>query len=282
MDAAGSERATLIGHGHAAQMVLMFAATYPERVDSLVLINGFARLARDDDYPAGVPQEIHGLLTEGIEQQWGTGAMAAVLAPSIADRPGLQDWYGRVERNAAGPGTAVAMMRATLELDVREILPLVAAPTLVVQNRDNEVVRAGHGRYLAEHLPNARLLERESADHWPLPDPDLLGALEEFITGSRSEAGAERFLATVLVCDVAGSTERVAELGDERWRTLRIASRRPCAASCTRTEASSSTRPATACSRPSTGLRAIRCARHIRESVQRSGIDVRSGLHTGR
>jgi pimeloyl-ACP methyl ester carboxylesterase len=80
MDAAGSERATLIGR-HAAQMVLMFAATYPERVDSLVLINGFARLARDDDYPAGVPQEVHTLLTEGLEQQWGTGAMAAVLAP---------------------------------------------------------------------------------------------------------------------------------------------------------------------------------------------------------
>ena len=282
MDAAGSERATLIGHGHAAQMVLMFAATYPERVDSLVLINGFARLARDDDYPAGVPQEIHGLLTEVIEQQWGTGAMAAVLAPSIADRPGLQDWYGRVERNAAGPGIAVAMMRATLELDVREILPLVAAPTLVVQNRDNEVVRAGHGRYLAEHLPNARLLERESADHWPLPDPDLLGALEEFITGSRSAAGAERFLATVLVCDVAGSTERVAEIGDERWRTLRDrfeeTVRRELHAHRGEFVDAAGDGVLATFDGPA---RAIRCARHIRESVQRSGIDVRSGLHTG-
>jgi class 3 adenylate cyclase len=282
MDAAGSERATLIGHGHAAQMVLMFAATYPERVDSLVLINGFARLARDDDYPAGVPPEVHGLLTEGIEQQWGTGAMAAVLAPSIADRPGLQDWYGRVERNAAGPGTAVAMMRATLDLDVREILPLVAAPTLVVQNRDNEVVRAGHGRYLAEHLPNARLLERESADHWPLPDPDLLGALEEFIAGSRSEVHAERFLATVLVCDVAGSTERVAEIGDERWRTLRdrfeeTVRRELHAHRGDFVDAAGDGVLATF----DGPARAIRCARHIRESVQRSGIDVRSGLHTG-
>src|SRR5262245_10263953 len=147
--------------------------------------------------------------------------MVAVLAPSLAGRQGVQEWYGWVERYAASPGTALVMMRATLELDVRDILPLVAAPTLVVQNRDNSVVRAGHGRYLAEHIRDARLLERESADHWPLPDPDLLGALEEFITGSRSEADAERFLATVLVCDVAGSTERVAEIGDERWRTLR-------------------------------------------------------------
>ena len=208
--------------------------------------------------------------------------MAAVLAPSIADRPGLQDWYGRVERNAAGPGTAVAMMRATLELDVREILPLVTAPTLVVQNRDNEVVRAGHGRYLAEHLPNARLLERESADHWLLPDPDLLGALEEFITGSRSEADAERFLATVLVCDVAGSTERVAEIGDERWRTLRDrfeeTVRRELHAHRGEFVDAAGDGVLATFDGPA---RAIRCARHIRESVQRSGIDVRSGLHTG-
>jgi class 3 adenylate cyclase len=208
--------------------------------------------------------------------------MAAVLAPSIAERPGVKDWYGRVERYAAGPGTAAAMMRATLELDVRDILPLVAAPTLVVQNRDNEVVRAGHGSYLAEHIPNAQLLERESADHWPLPDPDLLGALEEFITGSRSEADGERFLATVLVCDVAGSTERVAEIGDERWRTLRDRFEET-----VRRELDSHRGDFVDAAGDGVlatfdgPARAIRCARHIRESVQRSGIDVRSGLHTG-
>jgi hypothetical protein len=158
---------------------------------------------------------------DGIDEHWGTGAMAMLLGPSIASRPGVRDWYGRVERNAAGLGTALAKMRAILELDVREVVPLVAAPTLVVQNQQDMLVRAGHGRYLADHLPNARLLERASADHWPLPDPDLLGAIEEFVTGSRSaDEDADRVLATVLFVDVAGSTERVSELGDRRWRAL--------------------------------------------------------------
>src|SRR5207249_9051981 len=148
-------------------------------------------------------------------------AMAMLLGPSIASRPGVRDWYGRVERNAAGPGTALAKMRAILELDVREVVPLVAAPALVVQNRDDMLVRAGHGRYLAEHLPNARLLERTSADHWPLPDPDLLGAIEEFVTGSRSaDEDADRLLTTVLFVDVASSTEWVSEVGDRRWRAM--------------------------------------------------------------
>ena len=282
MDAAGSERATVIAHGHAAQMALMFAATYPDRVASLVLINGFARLARADDYPAGVPPEIHVLLTEGLQQQWGTGATAAVLGPSVAGRPGVQEWYGRVERYAASPGTALAMMRATLELDVREVLPLIAAPTLVVQNRDNSVVRAGHGRYLAEHIRGAQLLERQSADHWPLPDPDLLSALEEFITGSRSEAHTERFLATVLVSDVAGSTERVSELGDQRWRTLRdrfeeTVRRELHAHRGDFVDAAGDGVLATF----DGPARAIRCALHVREAVYRIGLDVRSGLHTG-
>jgi hypothetical protein len=113
------------------------------------------------------------------------------------------------------PGTARAKMRAILSLDVRR------APTLVIQNRDDVFVRAAHGRYLAEHLPNARLLERDSADHWPLPDADLLGAIEEFVTGSRrQELETERFLTTVLFVDVAGSTERVSAIGDHRWRKL--------------------------------------------------------------
>ncbi len=282
MDAAGSEEATLIAHGHAAQMALMFAATYPNRVISLVLINGFARLARADDYPAGMPPEAHGRLMKGVQEHWGTGAMASVLAPSVAGRQGVQDWYGRVERYAASPGTALAMVRATLELDVREVLPLIAAPTLVIQNRDNEVVRSGHGRYLAEQIPGARLLERDSADHWPLPDPDLLGALEEFITGSRSEAHAERFLATVLVCDVVGSTEQVSELGDQRWRTLRDRFeenvRRELQAHRGEFVDAAGDGVLATFDGPA---RAIRCARHVRESVRRIGLDVRSGLHTG-
>ena len=283
MDAAGSERATLIAHGHAAQMALLFAATHPERVDSLLLLNGFARLARADDYPAGMPAEIGDSILGTIEAQWGTGSLATVLAPSVAMRPGVQEWYGKVERYAASPGTALAKMRAILELDVRNVLPLVVAPTLVVQNRRDSFVRAGHGRYLADHIAGARLLERDSGDHWPLPDPDLIGAIEEFVAGSRSEEDdLDRVLATVLFVDVAGSTEQVSELGDKRWRDLldrfEATVRRELLA-----------HRGKLVSRAGDGIlatfegpaRGIRCAWHIRDAVRQGGLEVRCGLHTG-
>jgi hypothetical protein len=209
--------------------------------------------------------------------------MAAMLGPSVASAPGMIDWYGRLERFAASPGTALARMRAILELDVREVLPLVTAPTLVIQNLGDVYVRAGHGRYLAEHIPDAQLLERDRADHWPVPDPDLLAAIEEFITGTRAqETEADRILTTVLFVDVVGSTEQVSELGDRRWQTLldqfvAVVQRELL------------THRGVLIERAGDGIlatfdgpaRAIRCAWGIRDSLRRSGLEVRSGLHTG-
>ena len=283
MDAAGSERATIVGHGHAVQLALLFAATHPERVDSLVLINGFARLLRSDDYPAGMPPEARDSVLAGIETNWGTGRLATVLAPSVASQPGVKDWYGRVERYAASPGTALAKMRAISELDVRRVLPLVAAATLVVHNRDDWFIRVGHGRYLAEHIAGAHLLERDSADHWPIGDADLLGAIEEFVVGSRSEdSDVDRFLATVLFVDVAGSTERVSEIGDRSWDALlgrfetivgRVLSDHRGELVNTAGDGLLATFDGPA--------RGIRCAWSLRDSLKQTGLEVRSGIHTG-
>ena len=283
MDASGSERATIVAHGHAVQLALLFAATHPERVDSLVLINGFARLLRSDDYPAGMPTEARDSVLAGIETNWGTGRLATVLAPSVASQPGVKDWYGRVERYAASPGTALAKMRAISELDVRNVLPLVAAPTLVVHNRDDWFIRAGHGRYLAEHIAGAHLLERDSADHWPIGDADLLGAIEEFVVGSRSEdTDVDRFLATVLFVDVAGSTERVSEIGDRSWDALlgrfetivgRVLRDHRGELVNTSGDGLLATFDGPA--------RGIRCAWSLRDSLKQTGLEVRSGIHTG-
>jgi class 3 adenylate cyclase len=283
MDAAGSEQATLIAHGHGVQMALMSAATHPDRVASLVLMNGFARFARADDYPAGMPPQAAQLLLEQIERTWGTGAMAVSLGPSVASQPGIQEWYGRVERFAASPGTALAKMRAILDLDLRKVLPLVGAPTLVVQNRDDAFVRAGHGRYLAEHLPDARLLERDSPDHWPLPEPDLMAAIEEFVTGSRVEETEEdRVLTTVLFVDVAGSTERVSEVGDRRWRELLDRFDETVRRSLVAHRGELVSRAGDGILATFDGpARAIRCAGDIRDTVRRAGLEVRCGLHTG-
>jgi class 3 adenylate cyclase len=209
--------------------------------------------------------------------------MAALLGPSVAERPGMTEWYGRLERFSASPGTAIARMQAILELDVREVLPLMTAPTLVIQNSGDVYVRAAHGRYLAEHIPGARLLERDSPDHWPVPEPGLLVAIEEFITGSRvGQPEVDRILTTVLFVDVVGSTERVSELGDRRWQRLLdqfVGT----------VERELRAHRGVLVERAGDGFlatfdgpaRAIRCAWGIRDSVQRAGLEVRSGLHTG-
>jgi len=273
----------VIAHGHAAQMALMAAATHPDRTESLVLINGFARFARADDYLPGIPSPAANAALDQLVETWGKGTMAAALGPSVVSRPGMSDWYGRLERFSASPGTALARMRTILELDVRQVLPLVTAPTLVIQSQDDVYVRAGHGRYLAENIPGARLLERESADHWPVPEPDLLVAIEEFITGTRvEEPELDRILTTVLFVDVVGSTERVSELGDRRWRTLLdqfVAT----------VERELVAYRGVFVGRAGDGVlatfdgpaRAIRCACDIRDSIQRAGLEVRCGLHTG-
>jgi class 3 adenylate cyclase len=284
MDAAASERATLIAHGHGAQMALISAATYPKRFDSLVLMNGFARFSRADDYPAGIPPPAADALLAGIGRTWGTGVMAGPLGPSVASHPGIQEWYGRVERFAATPGTAIAKMRAILELDVRKVLPLVGTPTLVVQNRDDAFVRAAHGRYLAEHLPNARLLERDRPDHWPLPEPDLMAAIEEFVTGSLEQEPEveDRVLTTMLFVDVAGSTERVSDVGDRRWRELLDRFEETVRRTLLTHRGELVTQAGDGILATFDGpARGIRCARDIRDALRRAGLEVRCGLHTG-
>ena len=150
---------------------------------------------------------------------------------------------------------AVSKSRTIYELDVRNVLPLVASPTLVVHARDNAYVRVDHGRYLAEHIDGARLVELDGPEHWPLPDSGLLGAVEEFVTGSRLVVDdAERVLATVLVVDVVGSTERASELSDRRWSTPRARFEDVVRQGSARTAARLSMSPATAPSPRSTGL----------------------------
>jgi class 3 adenylate cyclase len=283
MEAEGSETAALVAHGHATQMAVMAAASHPERISSLVLLNGFARYARADDYPAGMPAPVQDVYRAHIEANWGNGTMAYILGPSIADRPGIVDWWGRVERLATTPVRARSRLDSVLELDVRDLLPLVEVPTLVIHSRENEYVRVGHGRYLAQHISGARLVERDSADHWPLPDADLVGVIEEFVTGARAQPhDADRFLAAVLFVDVVGSTEQVSEIGDRSWRIL-----------LDRFEQTSRTVLAhhggTLTDTAGDGIlatfdgpaRAIRCAQQIRDELRLVGLEIRSGLHAG-
>jgi class 3 adenylate cyclase len=283
MDAAEFDRASVVAHGLGAQMVLMAASTHPERFDSLVVVNGYTRFAQADDYPAGLPDHMHEPYLDALERQWGTGVHALGLGPSVVHRPGVVDWWARVERFGATPRVARAQLETILALDVRDVLPLVDVPTLVIHSRDNVFVRVGHGRYIAEHIPSARYLERDSADHWPVPDADLVGAIEEFITGSRTAIGdADRVLAAVLFVDIVGSTELAAELGDRTWRValerFEQMVRTALAAFEGTLEDIAGDGILASFDSPT---RAIGCARRIRDEARNSSFDVRSGIHAG-
>jgi class 3 adenylate cyclase len=283
MNATGSEKATLVAHGQATQMAVMAAATHPQRVTSLVLINGFARFARADDYRAGMPPNVQKTYVDTIESQWGKGTLSSFLGPSVWQRPGVVEWWGRVERYSASPRLARARAEAMVDVDVRQLLPLVDVPTLVVHSRDNEYVRVGHGRYLAEHIPGATLLEREVADHWPLAEPDLVGAIEQFVTGERGGIpDADRVLATVLFIDVVGSTERASELGDQSWRlALDLFERKVREGLALFAGDLTGTAGDGILATFEGPARGIRCAWHIRDELARNGLEVRSGLHAG-
>ena len=223
MDAAGSRRAALMATtAEAGPMALFFAATRPERTSALVLGNASARYVAADDYPIGIPPERAEAIISRVEDTWGTAEPITTAIPSRAGDERFRRWVARMQRSMASPRTVHVFLRALFEVDVRPLLPLVQAPTLVLHRRDFPLLPIEHGRYLAEHIPNARLVELPGADGpltWEAPEVTL-GHIEEFLTGVRGTVPATRVLATVLFTDIVASTERAAELGDRRWREL--------------------------------------------------------------
>lgn len=222
MDAAGVERAAIIGASEGALLAILFAAVYPERTGALVLINGTARLAAADDYPIGLPPDACAQMSELFASTWGRPDGMATLNPSIAaDDAALATWTHFL-RLAASPGTAAAVIKTLFELDVRSLLPTVRVPTLVVHRSDTPVPPISHGRYLAEQIEGARFVEVPGRDYSVVVgDGDaLLDPVEEFLIGARSTGSANRALATLLFADIVSSTVHLAELGDRRWRQL--------------------------------------------------------------
>jgi len=222
MGTVGSQRAALLATGpQAGPMALFFAATRPERTAALILADATARYLVADDYPIGFPREVAEAMIARSEELWGTEAMAGIYAPSRAGDERFLRWSARLERAIASPRMVRAYARAVLEVDVRPILPLIQAPTLVLAHSEFQQLPAAHGRYLAEHIPGARLVELPGDLPLWWDQPDLvLDLVEEFLIGARRGVEPTRVLATVLFTDIVGSTQRAAELGDRRWREL--------------------------------------------------------------
>jgi class 3 adenylate cyclase len=285
MDAAGSERAALLGLSEGATMSILFAATYPERVSALVLSGGMARSTAADDYPWANP--VDALVESGTElvgPHWGEGAIIELGAPSQADDPDVRAFYGRMERASASPGMLAQLVQMFLALDVRDVVPSVHVPALVLHRRHDRLVNVRNGRWLAEHLPNARLVELEGDDHitWYQDPERTLGEIQEFLIGTRYAPEPDRVLSTVLFTDIVDSTRTAAELGDQRWREMLERHDRAVRDALARSDGREVKATGDGFLATFDGpARAIRCARAIHEACGPLGIRVRAGIHTG-
>jgi class 3 adenylate cyclase len=284
MDAVGSEQAALIGDEEGGPMAMLFAATYPGRVTALALVNTFGRWLRADDYPIGMPASTADKLVRVFEPAWGTGAILDLTAPSVAGDSRFREWFARYQRLSVAPGASTRIFRWLLELDVRSVLGNIQAPTLVVHRKDARHHRVAFGRYLAEHIPSAKFVELPGADTYPFHvDADgVLDEIEEFLTGVRRLPEHDRVLATVLFTDIVASTERAAKVGDRDWLDLRKAHDEVIRSHLERFRGREIMTTGDGFLATFDGpARAVRCAVGVAEAIQRLGIEIRAGLHTG-
>jgi class 3 adenylate cyclase len=286
LDAAGSERAALCGADEGALVAMLTAATHPDRVGALILLNAYPRLRRDVDYPHGVPDEVMARFGEAIlPDDGGEGSFAdlQVFIPRVASDPRFRQWWQRAGNRGASPATARALAFTRVRSDLRPVLPTIQVPTLVIHRKNNRAAVVEHGRYLAEHIPDARYVELPGDEHLPYvgDSATIVAEIEEFLTGMR-HVEVDRVLATILFCDIAHSTDLVSDLGDRRWRDLLDAYyamiRRQLERFAGREVKTIGDGLLATFDGPARG---IRCAQAIRDGSRQLGVDVRVGLHTG-
>lgn len=285
MDDAGSQQATVIGVGDSGPFAMLFAATYPDRVRSLVLINTGARLMRGEGYPWGwAPDQVGEFLARSAAS-WGTGALPVDLAPSVAGDDSFARFWAKYQRLSGSPGRATAMAQLIFGIDARGVLDAIHVPTLVIHRRDTRVFPVAFGRYLAEHIAGAKYVELDGADTFIyLGDTDaVLDEVEEFVTGTRrGREEIDRVLATVLLTDTVGSTELAAQLGDHRWRAMLDTHdevvRMTLEQHRGRLHRTTGDGVLATFDGPA---RAIRAAFGMRDALRRTGLEIRAGLHAG-
>ena len=287
MDAAGFTQAAVVGNGEGGPMAVMLAANHPSRVKALVLVNSFARWLRDDDYPIGMPPETTDVLVDQFEAHWGVDAnMLMLTAPSVADDTRFRNWFTRYQRLAMPRGAATTMYAWVVQhIDVRAVLPSVRVPTLIIHRTDNPHYRVDFGRYLADHISGAELVEIPGADVFPLNAGDfspILDHIQQFVTGVREVPEHNRVMATVMFADVVGSTELASSFGDQRWLDVQSSYHRMMREYVERFEGREIGTSGDGYLATFDGpARGVRCASGAVEEVRQLGIEIRAGLHTG-
>jgi len=287
LDAAGSERAALLTYGLGGPVGAMLAADRSERIGALIMYASIARTSWATDHEWAMSAEDRAAWTERTVSTWGEidGPGLPVLAPSMADDQALATWYARLQRLAASPSEARILLKAAAELDVRDTLPRIRVPTLVMHRSGDSAWDPHHSRYLAEHIPGARHVELDGVDSFPfIGDSDaIVEEIEEFLTGGRSGGEFARALLTVMFTDIVDATARAARLGDSRWRDLLADHDSQVREQLARfggreVKTIGDGFLVTFEGPPS---RALRCALAITAAAHELGIEVRVGVHTG-
>jgi class 3 adenylate cyclase len=279
MDAVGMERAAVLGISEGGSLSTLFAATYPERCQALVLYGAFAR------FQSWFPTEeaLQGFF-DYVEDKWGSGTSLPRFAPSRQNDMAYRKWWGRFERLGGSPSSVKAIMRLNSQIDVSSVLPSIHVPTLVVHRTDDPTVSIEGGRELAALIPGARLVELPGGDHMPsLGDMEAVaGAIEEFLTGERRVPIADRTLATVVFTDIVDSTARANSMGDRRWNDLLANHDETVRQELARFRGIEIKSMGDGFLATFDGpARAVRCAQAVIDAAASLGLEVRAGIHTG-
>ena len=284
LDDLGIEKAALFGHGEGVVMAALFAATHPSRTTSLILADGCARRRRADDYPWGMPDHVVPKYMQGMIDTWGTGEGVRIGSGALRDSPGFFERRARLERLAMRPGEFEEIYPTTYEMDIRPVLPTIRVPTLVLHRRDNPYMHFGNGQFLAEQIEGAEFVPIDGGEHvYHAGDTDaMLGAVQEFLTGTRETPDEDRVLATVLFTDIVGATELAERMGDREWRDLLDRHHALVRQAFQRFRGDEVDNAGDGFFATFDGpARAVRCALAIRDLVRGLGLEIRAGVHVG-
>lgn len=281
MDDVGVERASLVGHSDGGPLAILFTATYPVRVENLVLVNTYAKRVSSADHSSALSPEFYDGFISQVSEHWGEPIAADLLAPGSDAE--FRRWWAATLRASMSPAAARAMVAMNAAIDVREALPAIHVPTLVIHRSGDAATPIAGGRFLAEQIDGARMLELPGVDHFPwLGDTEpLLVAVEEFITGQRAGSPSSQVLASILFTDIVSSTEMAAMLGDREWTSLLKTHDGIVASEVSRYEGREVKQTGDGSLSVFEGpARAVRCWLSIADRLEEIGISIRGGLHT--
>lgn len=284
MDAVGSKRAAVFGVSEGGNLSMLFAATCPDRVTALVTFGSFAKRIWSADYPWAPTPEQRESECALVEREWGNLMDLEHYVPSKMADEAFARRLATYMRRAASPGAAVALLRMNTLIDVRQVLPTISVPTLVIHRAGDLDVNVEEGRWISTQIPGARLAELPGADHlpWVGDQEAVLDEVQEFLTGVRPIPNIDRVLATVLFTDIVRSTELAARLGDRAWLELRARHHAVVRREFARFRGHEVDSAGDGFFATFDGpARAIRCAMSIGDEVRELGTEIRAGLHTG-